>query len=64
MLFFITGGIGLVLIVPLFAAMLRPESDAPYLERLPTHRVNPRLILAAPLEVDDCVARRDTRRLF
>jgi MFS family permease len=29
-LFFATGGIGLVLIVPLFLAMLRPESEAPY----------------------------------
>jgi MFS family permease len=30
-LFFITGGIGLVIIVPLFMARLRPESEAPYL---------------------------------
>jgi MFS family permease len=29
-LFFITGGIGLLAIVPLYAAMLRPESEAPY----------------------------------
>jgi MFS family permease len=29
-LFFITGGLGLVIIVPLYLAMLRPESEAPY----------------------------------
>ncbi len=29
-LFFVTGGIGLAVIVPLFLAMLRPESEAPY----------------------------------
>nr|WP_294509108.1 MFS transporter [uncultured Rhodopila sp.] len=29
-LFFVTGGIGLILIVPLFIALLRPESEAPY----------------------------------
>ncbi len=32
-LFFITGGIGLVIIVPLFIAKLRPESEAPYLPK-------------------------------
>jgi MFS family permease len=31
-LFFITGGIGLLVIVPLYLKMLRPESEAPYLE--------------------------------
>jgi len=29
-LFYITGGIGIVLIVPLYLAMLRPEREAPY----------------------------------
>jgi predicted MFS family arabinose efflux permease len=29
-LFFITGGLGLLIIVPLYMAMLRPESEAPY----------------------------------
>ena len=29
-LFFLTGGIGLVIIVPLYMAMLRPELEAPY----------------------------------
>ena len=29
-LFFLTGGIGMVVIIPLFLAMLRPESEAPY----------------------------------
>lgn len=29
-LFFFTGGIGLILIVPLFLGMLRPEAEAPY----------------------------------
>jgi MFS family permease len=29
-LFFLTGGLGLVIIVPLYAAMLRPETEAPY----------------------------------
>jgi MFS family permease len=32
-LFFITGGIGIVFIVPLYLAMLRPESEAPYAQR-------------------------------
>lgn len=30
-LFFITGGLGLILIVPLYLTMLRPETEAPYL---------------------------------
>lgn len=32
-LFFLTGGIGIVVIVPLYLAMLRPEAEAPYAER-------------------------------
>ena len=32
-LFFVTGGIGLLIIVPLFMAKLRPESEAPYLPK-------------------------------
>ncbi|MDR3539325.1 MAG: MFS transporter [Acetobacteraceae bacterium] len=32
MLFYITGGIGLVLILPLYAKCLRPESEAPYID--------------------------------
>jgi MFS family permease len=32
-LFYITGGVGLVVIVPLYLAMLRPESEAPYRPR-------------------------------
>ncbi|MBV8402498.1 MAG: MFS transporter [Acetobacteraceae bacterium] len=31
-LFFLTGGLGLAVIVPLYAALLRPESEAPYLD--------------------------------
>jgi MFS family permease len=34
-LFFLTGGLGLVIIVPLYLAMLRPETEAPYLARQP-----------------------------
>ncbi|MBV8094493.1 MAG: MFS transporter [Acetobacteraceae bacterium] len=44
-LFFATGGIGLVLIVPLYIAKLRPESAAPYAE--PPQRQSPRLTLDA-----------------
>jgi MFS family permease len=32
-LFFMTGGIGIVFIVPLYFAMLRPEAEAPYAQR-------------------------------
>lgn len=32
-LFFLTGGIGLVAIIPLYLAMLRPETEAPYREQ-------------------------------
>ncbi|MBV9734977.1 MAG: MFS transporter [Acidisphaera sp.] len=32
-LFYLTGGIGLIVIVPLYAAKLRPESEAPYAHR-------------------------------
>jgi MFS family permease len=43
-LFFVTGGVGLIIIVPLFLAMLRPESEAPYRQpELPG--VQPRLTL-------------------
>jgi len=34
-LFFMTGGLGIVLIVPLYIAKLRPESEAPYVEPTP-----------------------------
>ncbi|MBV9653946.1 MAG: MFS transporter [Acetobacteraceae bacterium] len=45
-LFFITGGIGLIIIVPLYLALLRPESEAPY--RLQqAEQGAPRLSLAA-----------------
>jgi MFS family permease len=45
-LFFLTGGVGLVIIVPLYMAMLRPESEAPY--RLQqAEQAAPRLTLAA-----------------
>lgn len=44
-LFFITGGIGLVVIVPLYMAKLRPESEAPY--QIPARGPAPRLTLAA-----------------
>jgi MFS family permease len=33
MLFFLTGGIRLVIVIPLFLAMLRPECEAPYRPR-------------------------------
>jgi MFS family permease len=36
-LFYITGGLGLVIIVPLYLAMLRPESEAPYQARQVGH---------------------------
>jgi predicted MFS family arabinose efflux permease len=45
-LFFLTGGLGLVIIVPLYAALLRPESEAPYLDRGP-QQDRPRLTLEA-----------------
>ncbi len=45
-LFFLTGGIGLVIIVPLYVTMLRPESEAPY--RLQeAEQKKPRLTLAS-----------------
>ncbi len=43
-LFFLTGGIGLVLIVPLYMANLRPEAEAPY---RPERQETSRLTLAA-----------------
>ncbi len=45
-LFFLTGGIGLVLIVPLYLARLRPESEAPYRASEPEQPAAPRLTLA------------------
>ena len=45
-LFYITGGIGLVIIVPLFMAFLRPESEAPYLPKA-TVGERPKLTLAS-----------------
>ncbi len=45
-LFFLTGGLGLVVIVPLYAAVLRPETEAPYHVPL-ADVVQPRLTLAA-----------------
>ncbi len=45
-LFFITGGLGLVVIVPLYVAMLKPESQAPYRE-VQTKQAAARLSLAA-----------------
>jgi MFS family permease len=45
-LFFITGGVGLVFIVPLFMAKLRPESEAPHLPRQQNGEP-PKLTLAA-----------------
>ncbi len=45
-LFFITGGLGLVVIVPLYVAMLKPESQAPYREVQPK-QAGARLSLAA-----------------
>ncbi|MDR3561143.1 MAG: MFS transporter [Negativicutes bacterium] len=33
MLFYITGGIGLFVMVPLYIAMLRPEAEAPFMEQ-------------------------------
>lgn len=45
-LFFLTGGIGLVIIVPLYMALLRPEREAPYLAA-PTQQDSTPLTLAA-----------------
>ncbi len=45
-LFFITGGIGLVVIVPLYIKQLRPESEAPFRDVQPAQAA-PRLTLAA-----------------
>jgi MFS family permease len=45
-LFYITGGIGLIIIVPLFCVFLRPESEAPYLPKA-TVGAQPRLTLAS-----------------
>ncbi len=46
-LFFVTGGLGLVVIVPLFAAVLRPEAEAPFAERRTAAASEPRVTLAA-----------------
>ena len=45
-LFYVTGGIGLVFIVPLFCVFLRPESEAPYLPKAVVG-AQPRLTLAS-----------------
>jgi len=45
-LFFLTGGVGLVVIVPLYLVMLRPEREAPYLAVPTAHDATP-LTLAA-----------------
>lgn len=45
-LFYMTGGIGLVLIVPLYVVLLRPERDAPYLT-VPTVQDSKPLTLSA-----------------
>ncbi|WP_197500420.1 MFS transporter [Caballeronia udeis] len=46
-MFFLMGGIGLVGIVPLYIAKLRPESEAPYRAIAPTQATIPRLTLTA-----------------
>jgi len=46
-LFFITGGLGLVIIVPLYMKALRPETEAPYREATNAAAARPRLTLAA-----------------
>lgn len=46
-LFYITGGIGLVLICPLMLACLRPEREAPFLEAPAADGPRPKLTLAA-----------------
>lgn len=45
-LFFITGGIGLILIIPLYMVCLRPESEAPYLLEK-AEQTTPKLTFAA-----------------
>ena len=45
-LFFITGGIGLILITPLYMVCLRPESEAPYLLEK-AEQTTPKLTFAA-----------------
>jgi MFS family permease len=46
-MFFLMGGIGLVGIVPLYIAKLRPESEAPYRAIAPAQATIPRLTLTA-----------------
>ncbi|HEX7935562.1 MAG TPA: MFS transporter [Paraburkholderia sp.] len=46
-MFFLMGGIGLVVIVPLCIAKLRPESEAPYHAPVMAHGSAPKLTLAA-----------------
>ena len=45
-LFFMTGGIGLILIIPLYMVCLRPESEAPYLLEK-AEQTTPKLTFAA-----------------
>jgi MFS family permease len=47
-LFLLTGGIGIIAILPLYIAKLRPVSEAPFREALPSHtEPSPRLTLAS-----------------
>jgi MFS family permease len=46
-MFFLMGGIGLIGIVPLYIAKLRPESEAPYRAIAPAQATIPRLTLTA-----------------
>ncbi len=46
-LFFLTGGLGLFVMVPLYMAMLREESEAPYLDKTPKEVAKSKLTLKA-----------------